>query len=97
MPDPSSVEVYTERTGGAGRIVLDRPRALNALNLAMVRFVRDTLDAWKDEPLRAITIESSSDRVFCAGGDIRQIRHGLLTHGRHLRACRRKVSTSLWT
>ena len=73
-----SEDVEITRTGNVGRIVLSRTRALNALNLAMVERIDRTLDDWVDAGLRAITIESASERAFCAGGDIRQIRQNTL-------------------
>lgn len=78
MPDPSSAGVQGLCERGIGRIILDRPRALNALTLSMVRHIHELLTDWRSEPLRAITIESSTDAVFCAGGDIRQIRQNTL-------------------
>ena len=64
--------------GSVGRIVLDRPRSLNALTLPMVEQLEQVLTAWAREPLRAITIASTSERAFCAGGDIRQVRQNTL-------------------
>ncbi len=64
--------------GSVGRIVLDRPRSLNALTLPMVEQLEQVLLAWAREPLRAIVISSSSERAFCAGGDIRQVRQNTL-------------------
>ena len=64
--------------GAVGRIVLDRPQSLNALTLPMVEDLERVLEAWADEPLRAITISSTSGRAFCAGGDIRQVRQNTL-------------------
>jgi enoyl-CoA hydratase len=63
---------------GVGRIVLDRPRALNALDLTMVTRMGQILDGWRGETLRAVTVESSTAGIFCAGGDIRRIRQNTL-------------------
>jgi len=71
-------EVHLEKEGAVARIVLDRPRALNSLTTAMVTDIAVALDVWRKEPLRAVTIESSSARAFCAGGDVRQIRTNTL-------------------
>ena len=68
--------------GPVGRIVLDRPRSLNALTLPMVEQLERVLQGWADEPLRAITISSTSERAFCAGGDIRQVRQNTLDDAR---------------
>lgn len=55
-----------------GHLVLDRPRALNSLSLDMVRALTETLAGWADDPaIDAVVIRSSSDKAFCAGGDIR--------------------------
>lgn len=78
MPEAHSIGVEATLEGGVGRIVLDRPRALNALNLEMISRIREALVAWSLLSLKAVTIESSSERAFCAGGDIRQIRQNTL-------------------
>lgn len=75
-------DVRIERLGDVGRIILDRPRALNAITLGMVERIRVALDEWRTAGLRAVTIESASERAFCAGGDIRRIRENSLA-GRH--------------
>ena len=78
MPDQSPIGVDGIRHGNIARIRLDRPRALNALTLPMVQRISDLLEGWRSEGLRAVTIESSTDGVFCAGGDIRQIRQNTI-------------------
>ena len=53
-------------------LTLDRPRALNALSLDMVRAITAALLAWRDDDaVDAVVIRSSMGRAFCAGGDIR--------------------------
>lgn len=71
-------DVQLTRTGRVGRIVLTRAKALNALTTEMVEKIDRALDDWADAGLRAITIESASERAFCAGGDIRQVRQNTL-------------------
>jgi enoyl-CoA hydratase len=67
-------EIVCERLGAAGIVVLDRPKALNALTMTMVRGLRRALDAWENEPLvRRVVVTAAGGRAFCAGGDIRQI------------------------
>jgi enoyl-CoA hydratase len=69
-----SVEVVCERHGAAGVVTLNRPRALNALTLAMVREMRRALDAWARDPaVTRIVVEGAGEKAFCAGGDIRQL------------------------
>jgi enoyl-CoA hydratase len=68
---------------GLGRIVLNRPQALNALSAAQFHDLDDRLAAWAAEPLvSAVVISGAGDRAFCAGGDIRAIVH-VLRDGQH--------------
>jgi enoyl-CoA hydratase/carnithine racemase len=55
-----------------GFITLDRAKALNALSLDMVRALTTLLRDWQhDDDIMAVVIRASSERAFCAGGDIR--------------------------
>jgi enoyl-CoA hydratase len=65
-------EVITRVEGCAGRITLNRPRALGALTTAMVEAMTEALLAWhNDSQVEAVLIDHAGDRGFCAGGDIR--------------------------
>jgi enoyl-CoA hydratase len=67
--------VVAARDGRVGRIRLNRPEALNALDLAMIRALSAALDRWHDDPaVHAVVIEGEGERAFCAGGDVRAIR-----------------------
>jgi enoyl-CoA hydratase len=67
-------EVETMIHGRLGVITLNRPKALNALNLAMVEQLDAILADWVDNPtVDAVLIRSASERFFCAGGDVRSI------------------------
>lgn len=64
--------VHTVIRNRTGFITLDRPRALNSLSLDMVRMLTSVLLSWRsDDAVHAVVIGSSSERAFCAGGDIR--------------------------
>jgi enoyl-CoA hydratase len=64
--------VHAERRGAAGFILLDRPRALNALTLPMVRAIAAALDDFeRDARVARVVIASAGGRAFCSGGDIR--------------------------
>lgn len=79
MADP---EVLCESRGALGLIVLNRPQALNALNLDMVRIIDPQLRAWAaDSAIKAVAIRGAGGRAFCAGGDIRKL-HDLGRAGR---------------
>lgn len=69
-------EVLTEVRGGVGFVTLNRPRALNALSLDMIRALTATLLAWRDDAgVTAVAIRGVNKEgpfgAFCAGGDIR--------------------------
>ncbi|WP_309677998.1 enoyl-CoA hydratase/isomerase family protein [Polaromonas sp.] len=76
-------DILVERRGSAGLITLNRPKALNALSLPMVKDLLQTLRAWRDDPLVALVAVRGTNKVgrpgtpeslfggFCAGGDIR--------------------------
>lgn len=78
MTDASPPPVLTHVENGVGRIQLNRPSALNALTLPMVEAITAALDAWREQPLRMVLVESASPRAFCAGGDIRAVRQNTL-------------------
>ncbi|MCM2424536.1 enoyl-CoA hydratase/isomerase family protein [Streptomyces sp. RKAG337] len=67
--------VQTHVANGTGVIALDRPEALNALDLTMVRAMTEALETWRDDDgVRSVVVRSTSPKAFCAGGDIRTIR-----------------------
>src|SRR5579871_3740511 len=76
----TDASVLAARDGRIGAIGLNRPRALNALDLPMIKAIAQALDAWRDDPhIHAVVIESTSERAFCAGGDVRALRENVLT------------------
>ena len=79
----SCEEVITEVRGRVGFITLNRPKALNALSLPMIRALAATLLAWRDDPaVDAVAIRGSNKAgvfgAFCAGGDIRFFHQAVL-------------------
>ncbi len=64
--------VQAEVHGGIGYLTLNRPQALNALSLDMIRALTQTLDSWESAPeVAAVVIAGAGGKAFCAGGDIR--------------------------
>ena len=62
------------REGRLGRIRLNRPAALNALTLKMLRALDAALNNFVADPeIVAIYADGAGDRGFCAGGDIRTL------------------------
>lgn len=67
-------EILFEEKGGVGLITLNRPKALNALTLGMIREMDPKLQAWEtDESIKAIVIKGAGEKAFCAGGDVRAV------------------------
>ena len=67
-------EVLFEIVGKSGVITLNRPEALNALTLNMVRLMKPVLADWAvNDAVAHIVIEGAGEKGFCAGGDIRAL------------------------
>lgn len=63
--------VLFRRDGRAAHIVLNRPKAINALTTEMVRLITPQLLAWAvDDSVRTVVITGAGERGLCAGGDI---------------------------
>src|SRR5690606_11391221 len=74
MPDMLEGSVLVFRQGPLGRIKLNRPKALNSLNLEMVGLIDAALDRFEqDSEVVAVLLDGSGERALCAGGDIREL------------------------
>jgi enoyl-CoA hydratase len=71
LDESLDAEVQVARVGALGRLTLNRPRAINALNHAMVRTLVAALDEWADDDsVRTVLLSGAGERGLCAGGDI---------------------------
>lgn len=71
--------------GKFGHITLNRSEALNALNLEMIIALEEVLTRWEKNPsICAIIFQSSSEKAFCAGGDIRALYEAGLKNDPHV-------------
>ncbi|WOI55225.1 3-hydroxyisobutyryl-CoA hydrolase [Palleronia sp. LCG004] len=69
-------DTIIRRTGRAGRITLDRPRALNALTHAQSLEIEAAITAWADDPeVDVVVLDAMGEKAFCAGGDIAAMYH----------------------
>lgn len=79
MSDP---EVVVSVVAGVGRIVLNRPRAINAVNLSMMRRISQALtDFATDDGIDSVELSGAGDRGLCAGADVRELRARALDGG----------------
>lgn len=64
--------VMVEQRGALGLVTLNRPEALNAIDLEMVRAIQAALHRLADNPtVKSVALVSASPKAFCAGGDVR--------------------------
>ncbi|MBO1419958.1 enoyl-CoA hydratase/isomerase family protein [Streptomyces sp. FH025] len=83
--EPAEVQAFLE--GTVGRIVLNRPRALNSLTHGMITTLRATLDDWAtDDRVRAVVLTGAGERGLCAGADIRAMHDDARAGGADTRA-----------
>jgi enoyl-CoA hydratase/carnithine racemase len=66
--------VRIARVGATGVFTLDRPKARNAVNAAMIAAMAAEIPALaKDPNVYGLVMRSSIDGMFSAGGDLREI------------------------
>ncbi|WP_080795899.1 3-hydroxyisobutyryl-CoA hydrolase [Corynebacterium pacaense] len=77
--DNSEKTVNASVHNSTGIIELNRPRALNSLNQEMIELIHGALAAFRDEDsVEQVLICSTSEKAFCAGGDVRAVREAVL-------------------
>jgi enoyl-CoA hydratase/carnithine racemase len=82
-PLASDGQILAEVNGCLGLITLNRPQALNALSLGMVRDMTALLTHWASRPeIQAVAVlgagREGKPPAFCAGGDIRFLHQAAL-------------------
>ncbi|MGV0793360.1 enoyl-CoA hydratase/isomerase family protein [Mycolicibacterium sp. XJ1819] len=79
-------DVLVNVEGGVGLITLNRPKAINSLNHAMVNAMASVLTEWAgDDAIRAVVLDGAGERGLCAGGDIVAIYHSARGDGSEAR------------
>jgi enoyl-CoA hydratase len=74
MTDPTIADTLIRIEGRAGRITLNRPRALNALTYPQLGAIAAALDAWeRDASVELVILDAAGAKAFCAGGDVRAL------------------------
>lgn len=66
--------VVVERNGPMMRVILNRPRVLNSLDLEMIRLIDKVLDETEaDKSCQFVLFCGAGERGFCAGGDVKAL------------------------
>ena len=93
MTEPT---VLAEVRGSLGLLTLNRPRAINALDVSMMEALPEALEAWRhDDRVRAVAMVGAGERGFCAGGDVRAVRQAHLDGGDGTRFFRMEYAVDL--
>ncbi|MEM6825626.1 MAG: enoyl-CoA hydratase [Pseudomonadota bacterium] len=66
--------VIREDRGRVARLTLNRPEALNALSMAMLRELQEALNALAEDPEIRVVVIAAAGRAFCAGHDLAELR-----------------------
>ncbi len=71
---PLTPEVICREDDRASLVILNRPRALNALSLEMIREIETHFHEWAKNPhIYGVVQRAHDDGAFCAGGDVKAI------------------------
>lgn len=83
MTDSAAAARVLARTEGAlGRVTLNRPEAINALDVDMIGRLTEVFESWRhDTDVQIVLIDGAGDRGMCAGGDVRAL-HAQIVAGR---------------
>jgi enoyl-CoA hydratase len=69
-----TVDLLAFKEGKVGRLRLNRPKAIHALDEAMCRAMMEALVAWRADPgVELVLLDHAEGRGFCAGGDVRAV------------------------
>jgi len=64
--------IIVEKENGVGRIVLNRPKQMNAISMAMANEIMRACDEFEADQSTSCVIISGAGKAFCAGGDIKE-------------------------
>jgi len=80
MSEPSLI---LNHEGHAGTILMNRPKALNALDIGMIRDFAHAIAQWRHaDDVKLVVLEGAGGRAFCAGGDVRAVRQAAIDGNR---------------
>jgi 2-(1,2-epoxy-1,2-dihydrophenyl)acetyl-CoA isomerase len=76
---------------GIAHIILNRPEAVNSINLEIARDLMHAMLSCDEDPTIRVVVISGKGRLFCAGGDLKTFG----TQGKHLPYYIKEVTTYL--
>ncbi|WP_448256248.1 enoyl-CoA hydratase/isomerase family protein [Microbacterium aurum] len=80
MTDTVEPTVLARTERAIGHLTLNRPRAINALDLDMIKQLSAALDRWERDPdVELVLLDGTGDRGLCAGGDVRGLREQIVS------------------
>ncbi|CAO3652231.1 unnamed protein product [Mucor hiemalis] len=69
--------VLVKKNLGARKLILNRPRRLNALDMEMVDILYPNLKAWEVSDHAKVVFLKGVGRALCAGGDVKDVVNSL--------------------
>ena len=66
--------IIVETRGAVGLITLNRPKAMNALNAALMAELAAALDGFEDDDAVGAIVIAGSEKAFAAGADIKEMK-----------------------
>ena len=78
MSDLVLFDTINGQHGDIAQITLNNPKSLNALNIEMIDAIQNALDICEnDNNIKAIFLQGTGDKAFCAGGDVVGLYHSM--------------------
>jgi enoyl-CoA hydratase/carnithine racemase len=82
MTNNSNDDIIIEIRNHVAYLTFNRPQALNALSLNMLKTMRDLFDRWtNDANIYAVVSQGSGEKAYCAGGDVRGLYNSVTGSG----------------
>lgn len=66
--------ILVETRGSVGLIILNRPKAMNALCADLAREIAEAVDAYEADDAIGALVVTGSEKAFCAGADIKEMK-----------------------
>lgn len=68
--------IIYEKDGAIAKVTLNRPEALNAFSLPMIKGWAEALQDAQDDPNIRVVVVTAAGKAFCAGGDVKSMLAG---------------------